>query len=79
MAIEVTNEDIATAALQPAEMEGNAGKVKQRSIDELIKAANRSAAIAATSNPIRGGWGGLRGARVVPPGTNGPASDGTDI
>lgn len=40
---EITQEDIATAALQPSEIEGDAGRVKQRSIDELQKAQHAAA------------------------------------
>ena len=62
MATEVTQEDIATAALQPAEMETDAGKVKQRPISELIAARDAAAAVDASSQGHRG----IRFTKLIP-------------
>ena len=77
---EITSDDLSTAALSPQEAESDAGRVKARSADDILKLKNAAAAMnAAANNPIRGGWGGLRAARVVPPGSNGPSTLGTDV
>ena len=62
MATEVTQTDIATAALEPLEMEVDGTKVKQRSISELIAA--RDAAVAADASAI--GHRGLRFTKLIP-------------
>lgn len=64
MATEVTSTDIATAALGPAEIEGDQGRVKQRSVQELMEAANYAAARTA-ANANRVGFG-LRVQRIKP-------------
>lgn len=68
MATEITNDDIATAALEPAEAEADGTKAQNRSIDELIKAQQH----AATNRAVAGNasaWGLTRPARAVPPGS----------
>lgn len=55
MADEVTNADIATAALQPAEITDDAGGVKQRPISELVEAQKHAQATqSVSSNPFFG-------------------------
>lgn len=66
MADEITDEDIATAALQPGEMESPAGRVRQRTIDELQKAQDRVAGNTAAGR----NHGGLRITKLIPGGAD---------
>ena len=55
MADEITNTDIATAALEPAEISEDAGGMKNRPIPELIQAQKHTASQRAVSaNPFFG-------------------------
>ena len=69
MADELDSDAIAEKALEPAEISGEMGSVKQRPISELIAAEKHQAAQALTGSA----WGGaVRPARMVTPGTQGP-------
>ncbi len=64
IATEITPEDIATAALKPKRVQGEAGEVEQRSILELIEAAKHvDTATGANTNKR-----GLRITQLLPPG-----------
>jgi hypothetical protein len=56
---------IVNAALKPEEMSGDAGSIKQRSIDELIAADKYAKTQTAASKPM----GGIRLNRVIPSGS----------
>ena len=56
---------IQSLANSPAEVSGDAGSVKQRSVSELIEADRYLASKAAMSNPLKG----LRFAKIKPPGS----------
>ena len=56
---------IQSLANGPAEVSGDAGSVKQRSVSELIEADRYLASKAAMANPLKG----LRFAKITPPGS----------
>lgn len=56
---------IQSLANGPAEVSGDAGSVKQRSVSELIEADRYLASKAAMDNPLKG----LRFAKITPPGS----------
>lgn len=56
---------IQSLANGPAEVSGDAGSVKQRSVSELIEADRYLASKTAMANPLKG----LRFAKITPPGS----------
>jgi hypothetical protein len=64
---DITDDDIVTAALSPSSASADGESVSARPISDLIKAK----AVAALAGG-KSGWGCVRAARIVPPGTIGP-------
>ncbi len=56
-------EQIAQNALKPKKMAGDAGSVEQHSIPDMIEADRYAKAVAG-----RGGRGGIRRTKIIPPG-----------
>ena len=65
-------ETIEADALAPAEIQNDAGRIKEHPLPDLIKADQYSKAISAAS---RSGWSGLRPARLRLPSPVGPGAD----
>lgn len=61
-------QEILDAATKPAEVSTPQGTVKARSVDDMIK-ANDYARLIDYRADKRSGWGQLRKARFVPPGS----------
>ena len=68
---ELDSEAIADAALEPAEIAGDMGSVKNRPISELIAADKHRVAQSLTGSA----WAATRPARVRLPGAQGPKVD----
>jgi len=60
----ITDDDLRAAALEPEEIEGDAGRIKQRSIGELLAAKEH---LDASTAEIRN-HGGLRITKLIPEG-----------
>lgn len=68
--VTAANEALIAALTSPEEVQGDAGRVKQRSVSDLIQAANYLAArCAGAGNGTGNGRMGLRFTRLVPDGT----------
>jgi hypothetical protein len=63
--LNTADEALLAALVSPAEVSGDAGSVKQRSVSELIQAANYLAGKCAANSPRMG----IRFSRLIPDGT----------
>ena len=67
-------ETIEADALAPAEIQNDAGRIKEHPLPDLIKADQYSKAVAAGASS-RSGWSGLRPARLRLPSPVGPGAE----
>jgi hypothetical protein len=70
----LTEAEIDALAREPLEIEGDQGRFKNRTIADALE-GNAAAATAAALANGQSGWGALRAARIVPPGSIGQSGE----